>query len=290
MRLAAFLMALACACPVGAQSIRASYVEGDAVSRIGSVWEMLSVGDRLPSDASIKLGEGAYVELESPRTKLKLFMPGEYAIGELFSAGRASNFGAVQAALAKCARALSAKRPSSASAVVGVRGAEQGKDDSGWFADDAELFMSAARDYLAMGDYEQAKDQLERAEASALGDEREIRFLLAQAEAAGGKLREAYGLLASTEPAAEDGWALDYHLLKARLLVDSRAPRAAIDELEGSRARLEADSGLAPTCLFLLAVAYSDLGDAESSRRCVLRLQQVAADSELAKAAAAFVN
>jgi hypothetical protein len=103
-----------------------------------------------------------------------------------------------------------------------------------------------------------------------------------------GDMRAANRRLATLKVPESESWTLDYELLKARMLVASFAPQAAIDLLLSDQTRLSTDSSRAPLYYFILALAYKDSGDSSKAKLCVERLGSIAADSELAKAAASL--
>jgi hypothetical protein len=269
-----------------AQAVTVSFVDGQAMQGSGSTWKKLAEGDAVDPAASVKIATGGYLELRSGGATLSLSQPGTYALREILASGRASRTGAAQAALSKYISALSAKGTANASTVAGVRGAEQGKDEGAdWVSNDTDVYLSAAKDYIASGDYAAAEEQLAKAQDKATDEKNEVEFYLAEAAALRGDARAAHQRLATLKITGSESWAPDYELLKARLLVDSFAPQAAVELLLADQARLSTDSGRAPLYYFILAIAYKDLGEKAKSKDCAGRLKSIAGDSELAKAA-----
>ena len=287
-----FVLALvaAAAALASAQAATVSFVDGKAEAGApGSSWRPLAEGDALESSASIRLASGSYLELKAGSATLRLSQSGTYALHDLLSAGRASRTGTAQAALSTYLSALSAKGVSNASAVAGVRGAEQGKDEGAdWVTNETDVYLSAAKDYLASGDYAAAEDELTKAEADNSGAKDEIDFYFAEAAALDGDYHTAHQKLAGLSPTGSESWAPDYELLKARLLVEEFAPQAAVDLLSGDQARLSSESSRAPLYYFILALAYRDLGNTDKSKSCIGRLKAIAPEGELAKAAASL--
>jgi tetratricopeptide (TPR) repeat protein len=274
--------------PANAQAITVSFVDGDARQLAGSTWKALAEGDAVDGAGQVELGANSYLELKASGATLCLSQAGTYAVRELLAAGRSSKAGAAQAALSKYMSALSAKGVVNASTVAGVRGAEQGKDEGAdWVTNDTDVYLSAAKDYIASGNYAAAEEQLAKARDCASDARAEIDFYMAEAETLSGNSGRAFRLLSSIKLTGSEPWAPDYALLKARLLVDSRASKAAVELLAGWPG-IAGDSGRAPLYYFILALAYKDSGDAERSRAAVERLMNLAPDGELARAAASL--
>jgi hypothetical protein len=268
----------------GAQAVVVSYVDGQVSQLASSSWKPVAAGDSLSSKASVRLTGTAYLELKSGSATLSLSQPGTYAIGDLLTAGRASRASKSQALVSKYLSAVSAKGSVNASTVAGVRGEEQGKGETEWVTSDSDVYLSAGKDYLASGDYASAKEQLAKALDLATSEKAEVDYYLAETEALSGNTRAAYQRLAALKPSGAESWAPDYVLLKARLLVDSFAPQAAIEVLTANQASLAGDSKRAPLYYFLLALAYKDSGDGAKQKASVEKLKSIAADSEFAKA------
>jgi tetratricopeptide (TPR) repeat protein len=268
----------------GAQTIMATYVDGQVSQGSASSWKSVEIGDAIDPGSSVKLSDGAYIELKTGEATLSLGQAGVYSVHDLITKGRASRQAAAQAALSKYMQALSSKGTANASTVAGVRGAEQGESDSDWVTNDTDVYLSAAKDYIASGDYPAAKEQLAKALDNATTGIVEIEFYIAETAALSGNTREAAKRIEMLHPTGSESWAPDYELLKARMLVDECAPQAAVDLLAADQTNLAGDSERAPLYYFILALAYKDLGDSANSKDCADRLKVIAADSELAKA------
>lgn len=288
-KIALFSILLAFALGAGAQTITVGYLDGSAFQLVASTWKPVSLGDALAPSSSVKLAVSTYLELMVGNATLSLSQAGTYSIRDLLAAGRSSRSNAIQAMLTKYIQALSTGRTTNAATYAGVRGTEQGKGDSDWATSDAEIYLSTAKDYLASGDYAAAKAQLEMARESAMGDRAEIEFYLTEAEALSGDMRAAYRDLAALAPTGTESWAPDYVLLKARMLVDSFAPQAAVDLLVG-QTNLASDARRAPVYYFILAQAYAQLGSAVNEKQCLKRVIDLDAGNDLGKAATGLLK
>lgn len=276
----------AAAFSLGAQAAKVSYVEGTVSRSAGASWKAVALGDELAPDAVLRLAGSSFLELKAQGATLSLSQPGSYSLRDLLAAGRASRSSGISAVLAKFRAAFSAEDLTTRATTAGVRGAEQGRDEGAdWVSSGAEVYLAAAKDYIASGDYPAAIRQLQRALDTETGDKAELEYYLADAESLGGNAREAFLHLSKLSPSGSEAWAPDYSLLKAELLIGSFAPRAAVDLLVAARASLADDARRAPLYYFLLALGYRNLGDTVNERSCVDRLTSIAGDGELAKAA-----
>lgn len=274
-----------------AEDAIASFVDGDVQQGSGSTWKAVAIGDKVEPGNSVKLGgTGAYLELKFQGATLSLSQPGSYAVAGLVAKAKALKSGPVASVLRKYGAALGSGQSANAATVAGVRGAEQGKSsDSDWVSNDTDVYLAAARDYIASGDYVAALNQLQSAKDSVSTMNTEIEFYFAVAEDLRDDPRAAFEHLERATPSGTETWASDYLLLKAKLFLETFAPQAASDILQASQASLSGDSARAPLYYFLLALARHELGDAAGSHDAVERLKVIAADSELAKAAETMV-
>ncbi|HUJ75706.1 MAG TPA: hypothetical protein VL359_12635, partial [bacterium] len=74
--MAAGLLVLLVAGSAAAQNVSVSYLEGDARVGGGAAWRELSIGDRLPAEAVLRVGESSYVELATAGVAILLSQPG----------------------------------------------------------------------------------------------------------------------------------------------------------------------------------------------------------------------
>ncbi len=121
---AVIIFCLALATGISAQGVRVSYVDGSASMRRGAAWVDLAVGDPVPTNATLRLGESAHLELSAQGAKVILTRTGTYSLGPILSARRAMDAAGVgpslRAALAYMVRG-SSLRQSTAMGVLGSR-------------------------------------------------------------------------------------------------------------------------------------------------------------------------
>jgi tetratricopeptide (TPR) repeat protein len=271
-----------------AQSASVAYIEGDVSQRTRGSWAALSIGDKVAPDATLQLARGGFLELTVPGATIVLSQPGTYVLRDIFAARRAMGSGKTAAVLSRSLAALAGGPVRNQNTASGARGNDESKsDDFDYVSSSAAVFLGAAKDYIAAGNYAAAIGQLDEArDAATEAESPEVTYYLAEAYALSGKTRESFTQLSGLSPSGAETWAPDFYLLKARLLVDTFAPQAAVALLSGAGSSLAADSRRAPLYYFLLTLAYQGAGDAANARRAFERLTTIAADSDLAKTAA----
>jgi tetratricopeptide (TPR) repeat protein len=284
---------VACLC-VAAQSVQAqdlsvSYLDGSASIRSGSTWKLLSIGDAVPMEATIRVEPAGYVQLKGGGVDLIVTRPGTYSVKDIVARNKTVSTRGIGAAIAASLRALASGRSAPQNATSGARAGNVGDtgEDESWVESSAAEFLSAAKSYLKAGRYDDALKQLRQAEQSADSEEiPEIRFYLASTYALKGDLGLAWKLAQDLTSVPDAEWAGDLLLLKARLLLDTSAFADAVALLEGEGSWLAQDKSRAPLYHFLLGLGYRGAGAAESSRQALSRVVAISPDSDLGIAAA----
>jgi hypothetical protein len=281
------LISLLATTEISAQGIPVAFLDGDVARQAGADWVAVKIGDRVATDATVRLGTRGFLQLSATDGTITLSQPGIYHMSTILASSRRSTSGRAPGLLTRAFAALAGGGASNKNTASGARGADQSKsDDSGFFSSSAAVFLGAGKDYIASGDYVAAIDQLQQARDSATDSEApEVQYYLAVAEASSGKVRDAFNILSSLVPTGTESWTLDFYLLKARLLLDTFAPQAAVSLLTGPGASASGDSQRAPVYYFLLTLAYQALGEAGNAQRASQRLGEIAGDSDLARMA-----
>jgi tetratricopeptide (TPR) repeat protein len=282
------LLMLFVACGAFAQSLSVAYIEGDAQARSGSSWTVLSVGDPISSEATLRLEEGAYVELSSQGAKITLSQKGTYKLHDIVSSSRALGSAGAGKALLTTLAHLAAGPALNQGAVAGARGANESKaDDSEWVASSAQVFIDSGREYVKSGQYDQAIGQFLQALDSAANENEsaEIRYNLAEAYSLKGDTRNALKQAAGLQPSSGDGWSADFVLLKAKLLMDTNAYAQEISWLTQQGNDLSGDAQRAQAYLFLLGVGYRGVGDTSKEKETLSKVVSISGESDLGKSA-----
>jgi len=285
--LAGLAICLLAAATAGAQSLSVTYLEGEAQVRSSSSWKVLSIGDSVPLEASVRVEEQGMVQLKGAGLDFVLNRPGTYVLKDVVAARRQLSAAGVGAALANTLRYLASGPAAPQSTAAGTRGANQGlSENQGWVENDAQVFLDAGRQYLSSGQYDKALEQFGQALDSATDEEvPEIHYYLAYASSLKGDVREAWDEIADLEPAMSVAWAYDFVLLKANLLEDASAYGEAVTWLRQSDNDLSKDARRAPTYYFLLGIGCRGSGDTESAQQAFSKVIEIAPGGDLGRAA-----
>jgi tetratricopeptide (TPR) repeat protein len=293
-RLGLLSLLLAVASLAAAQGLDAVYLEGKVETVNGSTWRVLSTGDAVPADASIRLAPDSLLQLKGPEVEIVLTRAGTYSVQALLRARRtlgAPGVGVVFEGAMRLAGFGKVRRHGTSTTMGGRAPDESESDDDDWAETNAQVFLNAGRLYIKAGKYEKAIEQLNEALASATGEEApEIHYYLGYASALGGDLKQAWKQTAGLTPSANDAWYGDFILFKARLLEETSAYADALALLAHEGGGLAQDSKRAPLYYLLLGVAYRGAGNGAQAQRALSKVTTLAGDSDLGRAAATLLE
>ena len=278
--------------PLCAQNLAVAYLQGEARLKTGSGSHQLSIGDEVPREGTLQVSDGGYLELTDHGLTITLSQAGSYSVQALLSASqRMGNTGAGRA-LSGMLSALVNGPLRVQSTAMGARGANESKaDQSGWVTSDTQVYLESGREFIKLGEYAKAIEELRRALEVATDQELlEVRYYLAFAYSLSGDTRSAFTQLSRVGLPGGEPWAPDYVLLRAKLLVDTFAFKEEISWLTEQRGGLPQDAQRAPTYSFLLALGYQGIGDTAHERESLAQVMHMAADSDIGKVAAKMLN
>lgn len=275
------------ACGAIAQGMSVSYLEGEAAIRSGSSWVELSIGDTVSAEASVRLGQGAYVELKLMGANIVLSEKGTYSMRDVLSSRRAFRSAGVGKAVSATLSYMVTGPARTQSAVFGVRGENRSEgDDPSWVTSSAQVFLDAGREYIKSGQYDEAIEQLRQGQDEAAEQESaRVRYYLAYAYSLNGDTRNALKQAADLQPTRTDAWAADFVVLKAKLLIDTNAYAQEIEWLTRQENDLSGDAQRASLYYFLLGVGYRGVGDTTNAKQSLSKVAAISGESDLGKAA-----
>lgn len=282
----ATLFAAMIAASLTAQSLTVSYAEGSAEVRNGSAWQRVEIGDTIAPDATIRLGDHSYLELQVPGAKIALSQKGTYDLGRLVAENRATREADVERALSSKLAAMFSS-PAPHATAMGVRGAQVG-DSNGitWVTSVAQVYMDSGKDYIKQGRYGKAVKELEKALETASDTERpEVHYYLAYAYSLAGDTRQALKQVAALQPADFENGGADLVLLKGKLLLDTNAYSQDIRWLTAPSALVATDTEHGQVYHFLLGLSYAGAGDNAKAKRNLEQVISNGQGSELARTA-----
>jgi hypothetical protein len=229
-----FLVALASS----AAPLTVSWADGSVDVQKGSAWTTVSMGDKVDSSSTLRLGVGASVELTDGKRKMALTAAGTYVLDSLLKqGGDAAKKKA--SALDKLGKLVDPKASTSTTSVAAVRGAavEPAKDSVTWMSDsvDVSAIMEEGRKLVRDGDFASAAAKFDEAVFAAEGDEKDsASYAQAWSLAADDSSAKAVKILRGMPDSGQ--WAGPRALLLARLDIDSGAKAEAKTVLEAAEA------------------------------------------------------
>jgi hypothetical protein len=224
--LLAVIVASFAALSLSAAPLSVSWIDGKVDLKKGSSWAAVSMGDELPSMATVRLGSGASVEITDGKRKVSLTAAGTYSLDSLLKQGAVASSKSRAGALDKMGKLVDPKASTGTSTVAAVRGAaiEPSKDSVTWMSDsiDVSATMDEGRQLVRDGDFAGAATKFEEAVVAADGDEKDsATYAEAWSLAAADSTAKAVKLLRGMPDSGT--WAGPRALLLARLDIDSGA-------------------------------------------------------------------
>jgi tetratricopeptide (TPR) repeat protein len=248
-----------------AQSFTVGYLDGTVELQGAKGWTAVSIGDKLPADASIRLSDDASVELRRGATKITLLKDGVYALASLAKSSAGSGSTNVGSAITQKLQALVTEKPKS-NTVGGVRGAAQDAGSVTW-VDESDDARATARALLDKKQYADAATTIEGAisDAASDADTSELKYMLGVAYYGEGQTARAYKTLTKLSPSTDAEWYARYVILKAQVLVDTQNYQDALAVVTPFIASYP--TGEATQVAYLLkGMSEKGLGDAKAAR------------------------
>ena len=261
----AAIFALVLTAGVCAQAFSVSYLDGVAELQAAKVWKALSIGDKVPADASVRISQNGSLELLRGKLKITILKDGVYDMAALAKATDKSGAGGIGSTISQKLASLTTEK-SKASQVGGVRGAEQGSGSVTW-VDENDDTRSKVQDLLDQKKFEDALKVLNQAikDSSEDTDKAEFSYLMGVAYYGNGQTARAYHALEQVSPEPDATWYARYVILKSQVLVDTSNFKDALAILTPFVAAYP--SGEATQVAYLLTYySQKGLGDQGSAR------------------------
>jgi tetratricopeptide (TPR) repeat protein len=248
-----------------AQAFTASYLDGAVELQTAKGWKVVSIGDQVPADATIRISQAGSLELLRAKTKITLLKDGVYSIASLTAAAGTNASAGVGSTIAQKLQTLVTEKPK-ASAAGGVRGAVQGTESVTW-VDESDETRTRVQTLLDKSQYKEAISLLNESikEAGTDADAGELTYLLGVAYYGAGQTAKAYRALAKVTPQADASWYARYVILKSQVLVDTQNYRDALAMLATFISAYP--TGEATQVAWLLSgISHKGLGDKAAAR------------------------
>ncbi|HTZ51224.1 MAG TPA: hypothetical protein VMF68_06180 [Spirochaetia bacterium] len=266
---------------VSAQAFTVSYLDGTVEMQSAKGWSAVSIGDRIPADATVRISDTGSLELVRTGAKITILKDGVFALAGL-AAGAASGASGVAGSIAQKLQTLVTEKPKS-SAAGGVRGAEQGTGNVTW-VDENDETRAQAQALLDKKDWKGASSVLQDAikNAGSDTDVSEFGYMLAVAYDGAGQTAKAYRALAKVNADPSAAWYARYVILKAKVLVDSQSFADALGVLTPFISAYP--TGEATQVAYLLSgISQKGLGNKTAARSAFDTGYQLDASTDTAK-------
>jgi hypothetical protein len=219
------LIAFAATLSLSAVPMTVSWADGKVDLKSGSAWAAVSVGDKIDSSSTIRLGKGATVELTDGKRKVSLTAEGSYVVDAVLKKGAVASKKSTQA-MDKLGKLVDPQASVNSSTVAAVRGAavEPAKESMDWQSGEADYasLMDEGRRLVRTGEYGSAARRFNEAAGAADGvDKDAAQYSEAWALAADESQGRAVNILRGMP--SSGNWAGPRALLLARLDIDSGA-------------------------------------------------------------------
>jgi len=267
---------------VAAQDILVEYTEGTVELRGSRGWSEVFIGDSVPGNATIRVGDDGMVELRGAERTVLLARAGTYDLATILSAVQpAANNGVGSLMQGRIRRMVRDEVPQDTT-VAGVRASEAVERDAVTWAGGESTYELIEEGLAALddGDYEDAYLVFYDAWEFAGTDELpEIEFYLGYSAYLIGNIGEALDFLESSDPDPDADYYDDHVLTLAQVLVEGYAFDDAIDLLESYIERDPADEDLQVAYL-LEGLAYNGSGDTRRARQKLDEARRIDPTSE----------
>jgi tetratricopeptide (TPR) repeat protein len=204
-----------------AQAYSVNYLDGVAELQAAKVWKALSIGDKVPADASVRISQNGSLELLRGKLKITILKDGVYDMAALAKATDKSGAGEIGSTISQKLASLVTDKPK-ATQVGGVRGAAQGDAPVVW-VDENDETRGQVQTLLDGKKFADALTVLDNAIKSSTDDNEKAEFTYLKGVAYYGKgqTAQAYHALEQISPDPRAPWYARYVILKSQVLVDT---------------------------------------------------------------------
>jgi tetratricopeptide (TPR) repeat protein len=268
---------------LSAEKISIDYLDGTVELKTAKGWALLSIGDTIPTDASVRVSKGGSLELSSGTQRITLLKDGVYAVADLLKAGGKSGKAGIGVALTQKLHSMTAEKEQQGT-VAGARGAQQGQGADVQWVDENEETRATVNDLFEKGKYADAVSIIKGAiaDASTSDERKELSYQLAVAYYGSGKTALAFRTVSKVSPAVTVGYYPDFMILKANILLDSAAYKDGLAVL-GEFLKTKPQNSYAQVAYLLSAECSRGLGDEKASAEALKTGYALDPQSETAK-------
>jgi tetratricopeptide (TPR) repeat protein len=255
----------------------------------GGSWQELYIGDSITGSDTLRLEQDAIVELRGKSEQLTFVKEGTYRVGDMVQTPKKHQqrgFGSMLAG--KMSSMFSGAKHQSPGSVGGVRGAEAGeKQGLSWVESDTQELITAGKQHLENGEYQQALSQFQEAYDYAFDrqEEQDASFYIGYTYTAMGEKGRAVKQLKAIDPQPEADYYYNYYFLLSKLLLDGFAFQEATELLLSFDATY-ASSDEKQVIDFLTGIAFWEAENNEKASEYLTRAVEADPESEMGRSAA----
>ncbi len=267
-----------------ADSFQLLFLDGDADVRKDGGWESLFIGDELPEDSMIRLGNGAIAEFAGPRDTLLFSSQGTYRLSSSSGPPSVSGNSAVSSIFNRIAKAGRETDPGR-SQVMGVRGSEAVTATEFTWVDEDSLNFEEALEAFRAENYQRSLEILENdVDPVVLEDESAYWYYLAASCDFLGKPGAAIKIIRNHEPLSYSTVYPEYLFLDGRLSIESRNYEAASEAFE-SYLEVAPEPVGKQLAYYLLGYSRLQQGEKEEGSAALREAVSIDADSNITELA-----
>lgn len=279
--------------PTFAQDLLVEFVEGTVEYRAGAEWVEAFIGETIPSDTTIRVGDSSLVELRSAEESVLLSRPGSYALEAVLHTTHRNLSTGVASMVRSRVRKMVRDDAPPVTAAAGVRAAEALPDSIVTWAGGESVSDLIAEGILALDDedYENAYVIFEEAREIAAPDEIDpTQFYLGYTAYLMGSAGEALALLERVNADPKAGFFHDHTLILAQLLVESFAYTDALKLLEEYVATGDPAPDDLQVAHLLQGLAHNGRGEHDRAVEQLESARKIDPESENGRLAAALIT
>jgi tetratricopeptide (TPR) repeat protein len=275
------ILLLLFAFPLSAAEVVVEFLDGFLEFQEDEAWLEADIGDTLPADCTIRLGEESFVELADERGKITISAPGIYNLSELLKS-RSEKQKRLGGFLKQALTRVVEEPEATESVSMGVRAAEVEDEPFQWM-DEEEEIVAQGKDLLAEGLYQEALIFFQDAiEDWGLTEEGALAFYLGVTYAMLGENAKALRRLSVLEPDPWEDYYADWAVLTGQLYMDSLAYQRALEVFKGYLSEYPPDE-TAQLVLYLSGLCHRELGNEEVAEESFRQAYQILPESDVGK-------
>jgi Flp pilus assembly protein TadD len=273
-----------------AQELQVAYTEGRVELAVGGGWRELAPGDRIASNAKIRLAQDGFVELAQGATRFSVSQPGVYLVADLVSASnKVASWKLSQVVGGKLKAAVSGGARGDSSTVGGVRADMASAPKAVTWDTGSQEALKEGLAKLDEGRFDDALAVFQDALEAYPGEEAIFYYFIATTHSRQQQIAKAMRALQNAALEPGEPMYMEVVLLKGQLLLQSLAFDEALALFDNNLSR-NTQGGFAQALLILSAYSYQGLGKGQRAREALEKAVRLDPASEQGREAAQLLT